>query len=183
MPIFYRGVTLQRTYRPTDHCLEGFVARRAGASPSVDLLMSHVAHGATNSPYISLTKSFAVAKRYATDGPHKQGWVYSIQIDEASNIELLDPLKETARCLAPPLSEPSYHHDGAPDFILGVADPRHHWQELTRRIDLPPPGYGTPRPAHLHHHFEVMVRALRDAELLAITAIPAKLVIDRQELS
>lgn len=183
MPMFYRGVTMQRAYRPVDHRLEGFVARRPGATPTIDMLLSHVANGATNSPFISLTRSFGIAKRYAMHGPQKRGWVYSIEIDESHNVEVLDPLKETGQYLPEPLKDPSYQHDGAPDFILGVADPHRHWKELNRPIDLPPPGYGTPRPAHLHRHLEVMVRSLRDSELLAITAIPAKLVVDRQELS
>ncbi len=174
---------MQRAFPLIDHRLDGFVARRPGATPTVDLLLSHVANGATNTPFISLTRSFGIAKRYAMHGPQKRGYVYSIELDDKSNVELLDPLKETSRCLPDPFADPSYQHDGAPDFLLGVADPKGHWASLKRLIDLPPPGYGTRRSANLHRHFEVMVRSLRDAELLAITAIPAKLVVDRQEIS
>ena len=175
-------------YHDRNACHEGFVARMPVAEASSDLMIGHVARGTTNSPYISLTRSFGVAKSYAVVNrkPHvsrKQGFVYILEFDKRSGVELLDPVKQMARLLGNPYDDPSYHHDGDQSFLLGVADPARHWADRTRRIAQPPPGQGTPRPANLHHHFETLVRSLRDSEILAVRAVPKKYVIDCVEVN
>jgi hypothetical protein len=174
-------------YHERDACREGFVARMPVAEATSDLMIAHVARGTTRSPYISLTRSFGVAKSYALVNrmPHmrqKKGLVYMIELDKRSDVELLDPVKQMARLLGNPCDDPSYHHDGHQGFLLGVADPVRHWVERSREIAQPPPAEGTPRPANLHPHFEAMVRSLRDSEILAVRAIPKKFVIDCVEV-
>jgi hypothetical protein len=188
MPIFYRGAAMGTYYHDRDARLEGFVARMPSAETTSDLLIGHVARGTTNSPYVSLTRSFGVARSYALANrkPHvlqKQGLVYVLELDKRSGVELFDPVKQMARLLGSPYDDPSYHHDGAPNFILGVADPARNWVARKRYIDQPPPGLGTPRPANLHHHFETLIRSLRDAEILAVRAIPKKYVMDCVEVN
>lgn len=174
-------------YYDRDARLEGLVARMPMADATDEQMIGHIARGTTNSPFVSLTRSYGVAKGYAlacrkAHTLNKIGFIYVLEIDKRSMIELLDPVKQVGRVLGNPYAEPSYHHDGAQGFLLGVADPLRHWDEKTRQIDHPPPGEGTPRPANLHKHFETLVRSLRDAEILAVRAIPKKHVVDRVEV-
>jgi hypothetical protein len=188
MSIFYRGAAVGTYYHERDARLEGFVAHMAVSDTTREQLIGHVALGTTNSPFVSLTRSFGVAKGYAllNRKPYstpKRGFVYVLELDKRSKIELIDPIKAVSRWLGSPYDDPSYHHDGRQDFILGVADPIRNRVEKDRRIDQPPPGQGTPRTAHLHKHFETLVRSLRDSEILAVRAIPRKYVVDRLEVS
>jgi hypothetical protein len=158
------------------------------ADATIGQLIGHVARGTTNSPYISLTRSFGVARNYALlcRTPyvyHKKGFVYVVELDKRSEIELRDPVKEIGRLLNKPYDEPSYHHDGSQNFLLGVSNPVSHGRDLSQPISQPPPGEGTPRPANLHPHFETIVRSLRDAEILALRAVPRKFILDRFEVN
>ena len=54
---------------------------------------------------------------------------------------------------------------------------------LQQRAVFPPPGEGTPRPPMLHIELEALVRALRDAEVLAFGAISAAQVRRRIDMS
>ena len=175
-------------YHHHDARLEGFVARMVVGDATSEQLVGHIARGTTNSPFISLTRSYGVARGYAMacrkiHMVNKRGFVYVLEIDKKSAIELLDPVKKVSRLLGDPYAEPSYHHDGAQGFILGVADPIRHWEEKDRRIDQPPASDGTSRPANLHRHFETLIRSLRDAEILAVRAIPGKYIVDRLDVN
>jgi hypothetical protein len=107
--------------------------------------------------------------------------VYEIEIDDPPplGLQLLDPIKEIANALPPPLSRTSYQHDGVQTFLLGVIDPKSMKRYLSVPIVQPPPRGGTIRPANLTLELETLVRALRDAEVLATGAIPSSCVRHR----
>jgi hypothetical protein len=138
--------------------------------------MQHVARGSVTSPYISLTRSFGVARSYAIVGralasPSTPGFVYEIEIEKPTVSQLIDPVKAVAEKLPP-----SYHHDGAQEFLHGVIDPVGHLKQLQAHILQPPGTSSTPRPANLSIELETIVRALRDAEILMQGNLPASLV-------
>ena len=96
-----------------------------------------------------------------------------------SGLKLLDPVKEVAQTLpSPPTIGPTYQHDGAPEFLLGVVDPRNMSHFLVQHSPQPPSSEGTPRSPNLSLELETFVRALRDAEILAYGAIPAICVVN-----
>jgi hypothetical protein len=152
--------------------------------------MSHIRVGTTTSPYISLSRSFGVARDYALVGaasiadPSNPGFVYEIELAEPlpAGLEILDPVQEIARTLNPPLASPSYHHDGDRRFVLGVIDPGNNPGFLTATIHTALPS-ATPRPPNLSEQLETLLRALRDAELHAVGNIPATCVVDRFAVS
>ena len=74
---------------------------------------------------------------------------------------------------SPTSSGPPYQHDGLPDFLLGIVDPGNMGHFLAQHAKQPPSSEGTPRSPNLTIELETLVRALRDAEILAHGIIPA----------
>lgn len=108
----------------------------------------------------------------------RPAYVYEIELDDPlpPGLQLLDPIKEVVATTQSPLSAISYQHDGLPDFLLGVVNPSTMGQYLSTPTKQPPPGGGTTRSANLTPELEALVRALRDAEILAVGNIPASCI-------
>ena len=152
-------------------------------------LVQHIARGTTISPFVSLTRSYGIACGYALSGEElptaaQPAYVYQVEIEERDGHEtkLLDPVATIARQLQSPYEWKSYHHDGESSFLLGVVDPDRHAAELKRDALFPPGDRPTPRAPQLHAELEAMVRALRDAEVLAVSGIAKRQVLQRWEV-
>lgn len=194
MPLFYRGAGPGTYWHTNDARLTGFTAQFPGMARGINQLRLHIARGTVASPYISLTRSYAVAWDYAVSTGKttvvataaNPGFVYEIEIDKPAprGLVLIDPTKEVADALPKPLdSVPPYQHDGGPEFLLGVVDPVGMPAHLTAPYLQPPPGGGTARPPNLSIDLETLVRALRDAEILALGSIPAHCILRRIAVS
>ena len=188
MPIFYRGASINSYWYINNPIERGFIARSPGTQPTMNRLMHHIARGTVTSPFISLTRSYAVAWHYAVFGkeeipsPSNPAYVYEIEINEPLpvGLKLLDPVKEVAQMLPMPTSPgPPYQHDGLPDFLIGVVNPRNMQRFLAPHSMQLPSSEGTPRPPNLTLELETLVRALRDAEILAQGIIPSACVQNR----
>ena len=188
MAIFYRGSGIGTYWHINDPIENGFAARAPGMTSTINRLMFHIARSTVNSPYISITRSYAVAWRYAMSSSvrvptvNEPAYVHEIEIQEplSQNLELLDPVKEVAKALPSPTSiGPPYQHDGFPDFLLGIVDPRNMGHFLEKHSMQPPSSEGTPRTPNLTIELETLVRALRDAEILAHGNIPANSIKNR----
>ena len=160
-------------------------------TPTITRLMLHIARSTVNSPFISITRSYAVAWRYAMSSSARvptasdPAYVHEIEIQKPlpQGLKLLDPVKEIAQALPSPIDlGPPYQHDGFPDFLLGIVDPRNMGHFLEQHSMQPPSSEGTPRPPNLTIELETLVRALRDAEILAHGNIPATSVKTRFEV-
>lgn len=179
MPVFYRGAGVGTFWHQRDARISGFQAWNPGAAPSPYSVIRHIVTGTVASPFISLTRSFGVARTYALAGARESteecpGYVYEIEIDgSAEFVNLIDPLQRIAGSLPDPIESHSYHHDGSPDFILGIVSPDRFVDVLRAPYPQPPPEGGTVRPPKLSAELEAMVRVLRDAEVLAVRSIPA----------
>jgi hypothetical protein len=190
LALFYRGAGPGTYWAVNDARLRGFVPQQPGAAPNITRLMSHIRLGTTTSPYISLTRSFGVARDYARAGttgtadPSNPGYVYEIELADPlpTGLQILDPIQEIAHALDSPLTTPTYHHDGDQSFVLGVIDPINNPHLLAAPIYTPLTG-ATSRSANLSEHLETLLRVLRDAEILAVGNIPAVCVVDRHEVS
>jgi hypothetical protein len=184
--LFYRGAGPGTYWAVNDARLRGFVPREPGATPNAARLMSHIRLGTTTSPYISLSRSFGVARDYALTGatgiadPSNPGFVYEIELTDPlpSGLQVLDPIQEIAGVLNSPLTTPSYHHDGDRSFVLGVIDPSNNGGLLNTPIRTALAG-ATSRPANLSEQLETLLRALRDAEILAVGNLPSVTVVNR----
>ena len=189
MAIFFRGDGLGSYWHRNDPRLQGFTPHAPGAMPSESRLLSHIANASLRSPYISFSRSFAVARAYALVGPEglatikNPGFVWEIEIPDDKVCRVIDPVIEIARGLPKPHAELSYQHDGGPRFLMGVIDPVRMGHFLRDWRILPPRGGGTPRPANLSIHLEAMVRALRDSEVLVQGNVPAAFVRNRYEIA
>ena len=192
MATFYRAAGIGTYWHAKDARLSGFIPHSPGATPSCDSLMNHIARATIASRFVSLTRSYGVAKDYAINASRilpsssNPAYVYKIELDDPSRyqITLLDPIIEVANHLPnPPCDDLTYHHDGAPSFLLGVIDPFGSKHHLSAQIEQPPGSAGTSRAANLTIQLETLVRALRDSEVLASGAIPATCIVDRFDVS
>jgi hypothetical protein len=162
--------------------------RRPGGVFNAAGVMQHIARAATNSPCISLTRSYGAAEDYARNAsrvpPTSSTPAYVYEIDIANppprGVSVIDPLFLIASENQNPLNDPSYHHDGNQDFLLGVVN-----AEMRPSVPVRfPRGWtgGTSRLPNLSVELEAMVFALRDAEVLVLGNLPQSCVIDRHEV-
>ncbi len=191
MAIFYRGAGINTYWYLNDPMEQGFIARSPGMTPTITRQMLHIARSTVNSPFISITRSYAVAWHYAmvssgrVPTPEDPAYVHEIEIQEPlpPGLHLLDPVKEVAQMLPSPTNPgPPDQHDGLPEFLLGVVEPGRMGNFLTQYAKQPPSSEGTPRPPNLTIELETLVRALRDAEILAHGNIPITCVKNRFEV-
>jgi hypothetical protein len=189
MPMFFRGAGLNTYWHEHDARLTGFLPHHPGAEYGISRILAHIARGSTASPFISLTRSYGVARGYALAGKvaptaATPAYVYEVDIGEELKrygTRLVDPVQEIAKSLGSPYELRSYQHDGDASFVLGVADPKGHYDQLAQRVVYPPPGQGAPRSPLLGIQLESLVNAIRDAEVLVFGAIPASQVVRRIE--
>ena len=195
MATFYKGAGIGTHWHIHDSRQVGFTAWEPEADPTIEALITHIAIETVNSPYISLTRSYAVAWNYAVRGGSdirtldRRGCVYEIEIDIPlpSGLELLDPVREVAMSLPNPIDIDSeeeysfYQHNGLPTFLLGVVSPSDmgHFQ-VGRQPQ--PPGPGVPGPPNLTPQLTALVNALRDAEMLLYKHVPPSCVQNRFEV-
>lgn len=198
MPFFYRGAGVGTYWHQRDARLDGFVARRPGQTPSKNQVIKHIARCTVDTPYVSLTRSYGIAWTYAVEFglavPNKDqpAFVYEIELSDPlpQGLELVDPVSFIARIFPPPTADSSYYHDGDHTFLLGVVNER--WVRTaaalstavapTQYVRQPPSAQATPRAPNLSPELETMVRALRDAEILAVGNVPASCVCSRYEV-
>lgn len=187
MPIFYRGAGINTYWYLNNPAERGFTARTPELTLTVTRMMHHISRGTANTPFISMTRSYAVARDYAVLNSTviptliNPAYIYEIEIPDPlpAEVKILDPVKEVAEILLPPAMRPSYQHDGSQEFLLGVVDPRNMGHFLMQQVVQPPSNGGTPRPPNLTLELETLVRALRDAELLVYGNIPENWIQNR----
>jgi len=147
--------------------------------------MDHIVNQLTLvSPYISMTRSFEVAESYARyygtapPTPASPAFVYEIIFDPMPpGIVLYDPVQYLAASLPSPLVTPPYQHNGGPDVLLALVDRVAFGHILTRPVKNP--GGTTGAAPSITEQLNALVRALRDAEVLAQGAIPQTCVRQR----
>ena len=193
VPRFYRGAGVGTYYHPdvNDATQSGFIAQSpiggslAGGltGPLIRALMEHISSGTVNSPFVSLSRSYGIALSYAIyfslewptqDNP---AFVYQIDIDPPlpRGLAIFDPIHEIAEYCPPPLSNASFQHDGDSGFLLDVLS-----GDIRNSTRPAPPNNIAPvsRPPSLTPELEALVRAVRDAEVLAMSTIPGNCVTE-----
>ena len=186
MAVFYRGAGLGTHWWLNDARAGGFAARAPRNPSSVDRLMQHVGGSTQTTPFISLTRSYAVAWDYAVKGgrgyPSRKApaFIYEVEIDAGASCRLLDPLKAIATSLPEPLTLPGFHHDGDQSSLIGIVDAGQS-DILNKPVRYPPPQ--PPKPnVNVGPELRALVRALRGAEVVAVDHIPARLVVVRHDV-
>ena len=191
MTTFYRGAGVDTHWHLTkDATSTGFIPGDTSTTPNTGSLTQHISRGTTFSPYVSLTRSYGVAWTYAVYAGHSQatrnnpGFVYQVELTDPlpPGLALIDPVLEIAQKVLPlPIARFSYQHDGEPTFLLGVVDPMRMRRFLQTNIRQPPSSGGIQRSPNLTVELETIVRALRDAEILAAGDIPSASVLYRHD--
>jgi hypothetical protein len=190
MARFFKGVGVGTHWHDNDpRTTGGFLARSPGGPAGTDTVIYHIAKGTTTTPYISLTRSYGVAEDYARQASRikptrtRPSYVFEIEIGHSppAGLRVEDPIKVLSQVIDP-LATIAYYHDGDTKFLLGVVDSSTMVHHLTAPMRAPANTATTPRPANLQPSLEAMVRALRDAEVLALGAIPAACIVCRHEV-
>ena len=175
MATFYKGAGIGTHWHTHDSRRVGFTARQPEAARTTTALIDHIGVGTINSPYVSLTRSYAVAWHYAVfsskqePGQGKPAYVYEIEIDDAlpHGLNLLDPAKEVVHILPQPLRgvvDLGYMED-----LLGGQTP----QPSNPEGDFPP---------SVELQLIALTFAQRDAEVLVHGYIPPFCVKHRFEV-
>ena len=175
MATFYKGAGIGTHWHTHDSRRVGFTARVPETGPSTAMLVDHGATGTINSPYISLTRSYAVAWHYAVFNSKREptlgnpAYIYEMEIDDSlpHGLNLLDPVKEVVHILPQPLR--------------GVVDLEYMADHL---------GGQTPQPSELGEglspnfalQLKTLIFAQRDAEVLIHGYIPPFCVKHRFEV-
>jgi len=167
----------------------GFVVGHAPRN--VNAIIRHIVNYSWPSPYSSFSASFAAASAYALVGPlgpaapDRPGWVYEIDVALAIDLgaKFIDPAREILLdnpYVGAPGTIPTFHNGGQ-DLILGIADPAVHRKVLVNPPRQPGPrGHARPTgPPIVHNELRAVIFALRDAEVLAISDVPAACITAR----
>ena len=186
MTTYYRGAGVDTYWHSRDARASGFSAQMPGAAGGRQTIINHINNQLTStSPYISMTRSYEVAEHYARyfgrdhPSPARPAFVYEVEFDPMpAGLQLLDPIIEIAKTLNSPLAPPPfYQHNGAPDVLLAVV--RESVLPNILRTPVRNPGVPAGNLPHISDNLRALVRALRDAEVLAYVAIPQNCVRQR----
>ncbi|MGO9743482.1 MAG: hypothetical protein ACLPN5_18590 [Roseiarcus sp.] len=192
MTFFYKGVgvgTYLHTHSP-DLRSTGIVAAVPQANSHASAVIRHIRWGAARSPYISVTRSYAVALDYARNGGTAQptrsapAYVYEIDVPDPlpQGRAVLEPIEIIGSAVKNPLMSPSYHNSGGPELLLGIVDPI-RFQSFLNTPAATPPGLGpSGRPPNVSDELRALVNALRDAEALVIDALPQTWITHRYDV-
>jgi hypothetical protein len=181
MPIFCKGAGLGTHWRSTDARRMGFFARAPRNPMSRDRLLQHVGGSTQATPFISLTRSYAIAFDYAQKGGRgfpseaQPAYVYEVEIVDDGACRVIDPIGEIANGLPAPLATTSFHHDGDQNAMLGIVD-NTQARYLTTAVRYPPPQPAKPG-VNVGAELTGMVRILRDAEVIAVDHMPARCLV------
>ena len=177
MAVFFKGSRPGTHFWREENCplRVGLSSHRAGGArlrgrEQLDAIVKHITSYSDQSPFVSLTRSFAVAQRYALSTEKaSQGKVWEIRLNPRAEERLINPvqciLQHEPRC---------YWHDGDPELVGRLAAPP---ESLHGGMGLPPQrefvcGETRQRANYvIPEELVAIVYALRDAELLA-TRIP-----------
>ncbi len=107
MATFYKGAGVGTHWHSNDSRRIGITARSPEANPSTEALIHHIATGTVNSPFISLTRSYALAWHYAVfnskiePSEGNPAFIYELEIDESlpHGLNILDPVQEIVHIL------------------------------------------------------------------------------------
>ena len=184
---YFRGAPRGSYWHSNDARKTGFSARSPLSPPTVFRLINSISQGTYESPYISLTRSYGIAREYSLVGPSgistkkSPGYVYEITIDKSNTIDinLVDPIKEIARILPSPYSHDSYQHNGSSEYMNYIVQPYAYEPES---YIVQPDGTVSIKPDEPHIFLTTMVRALRDAEISAYRSLHPSLITNRYEV-
>jgi len=188
MSRYFKGAGVGTYWHLRDAMVSGFTAASAATPANVTVMKDHIVYQLVqNSPYISLTRSYEVAEadaRYygkTLPTPTNVAFVYELNIPDSTAASLLDPVQELATSLGTPFAALFYQHDGGPDLLLGLIDSANFGNVLTRPIRSA--GISTGRPPRITDELHALVRALRDAEVLALHAISRSCLISKHKVA
>jgi hypothetical protein len=183
----YKGVRIGTFLHARNLRVTGIQARNARSSVTVGSIEHHIARGTTTSPFISLTKSFGVARDYALKGsltkptPANPAYVYEIDVPDPlpPAIRIVDPVAEIAAAQQLNLlTNSSYHHDGDQNFLHFVVNPL--WRARVSPMAHQPGG--SSNPVVMTMPLEAMVFALRDAEVLVVGNLPRSMIVHQHHV-
>jgi hypothetical protein len=151
-----------------DPRLHGFQAP-LGAPPGADAAVRHITNFSAPSPYVSVSASYAIARSYALSGPlgvatkAQPGKVWLLEIDRKANNSRLESPVSLIAAAYPDF----FAHDGGPDMLSQIS---------FGHMPAPSSIDGFQYNWNVPQELLAVVRALRDAELLADRILPACVV-------
>ena len=167
--LYFKGVGIG-TYLHTKDLFKHGITPKEQRACEVHDVVGHIAKCA-DTPLISLTRSFGVARDYASNyalyppTAKNPGMVYEIVIPHPAPVTIIDPVQAIASMQQSLLSFAKYHHDGDQSVVEYLLDPL---RRATGPFPMSPqrPPAVTSLPARVPLELKAIVYALRDAEIL-----------------
>ena len=190
MTFLYKGVGVGTFHHTSDLRTTGIVAAGPTANAHVAAMVDHIHNNVLTSPFISTSRSAPVAVDYALNGgsvsarPTKANPAHVYRIDLPGklpgNVKIFDPVQYISDHHKNPLINPSYHHNGAPDFLLALVDPvRHAAIGTAIPASLPGSKGSAPKSSDV---LVAIVNALRDAEIMILGPVLSAWVTHRYDI-
>ena len=176
----FKGAGPGTHWHQNDARVQGLVG--SARSSTVNAIVNHITAYSHPSPYLSVTSSFAIARRYALLGPlglaapSAPGCVYEIDLSAISNpVKLIDPIKHIASHFR---GAGAHEHNGDQVLLSEIAMGNHGAKPYAQAHQL---GGRLAMPA-VNAQLTALVFAIRDAELLVFGAVPHHAVVQRHDV-
>ena len=177
----YKGAGPGTHWHIRDPRSVGFTPQGAFLS-SANAMLNHISAFSNQSPYLSFSTSFAIAREYALNGPGgfatavQPGYVYEVDLSTlSSRITLFDPvnyISSNSNGLLP------HEHNGGYELIAEVAQVAPVVINYTRPRAV---GGGVCHP-NISISLKALVNAIRDAEILVHGNVPHGAVVRRHDV-
>jgi hypothetical protein len=158
-------------------CEQGFLG--SARDSTLNAIVTHITAYSNPSPYLSMSTSYAIARRYALLGltvpisESAPGYVYEIDLSAIrSAVTLVDPVKDIA---SGHQSTGAHDHNGDQNLLAeiargsGGATPFTVAHQLGGRVAVPA----------VNPQLTALIFAIRDAEILVYGAVPKSAVVRR----
>jgi hypothetical protein len=156
---------------------QGFTASSLPTTPNA--VVTHIGYRPYPSAFLSVSLSFAAAREYALFGPKGKasavmpGYVYEIDLSAiTSPVALVDPIREIA---SGHTNMAVHEHDGNQGLVGEIAGGSPTLNPAHQRD-------GTLRPPAVSPQLRALIFAIRDAELLIQSGIPAGAIVHRYKV-
>ncbi len=152
------------------------------ATGTLNFIISHITAYSQASPFTSFTTSYAIARGYALAGPGglasqgNPGYVYQVDLQQLATPGIFRVFDPVASVVHGRNGSLVHDHNGdaglLPLLVAGLASPAPPVQGR----------FGKTLPLRLAHELQVLVNALRDAEVLVEGSLPSVVVTGRDDV-
>jgi hypothetical protein len=189
MARYFKGAALGSHWHLNDARLSGFTAINVANSHSGAAIINHIVHGTSNSPYVSITKSWMMALQYARQSrlpdvaatANLPAYIYEIDFTDTT-VSLYDAIVEIGKTLPTPHLQIGYAHNGDSRLIAAILNGKLANYLKRAKLTGPPNNNNAAVAPVVSDELRALLLTLRDAEVLVLHAIPRNYITIRHNV-